>query len=84
MYIMGDWNARMQKAQNKTERKVIGKWTLEPEKTTVQELSEDVTWNRDRCIEFCLKQKLILASTRFKKTKEKTATFRTPGTIKTE
>ncbi len=84
MYIMGDWNARMQKAQNKTERTVIGKWTLEPEKSKVQELSEDVTWNRDRCIEFCLKQKLVLANTRFKKTKEKTATFRTPGTLETE
>ena len=84
MYIMGDWNARMQKAQNKAERKVIGKWTLEPEKTKVQELSEEVTWNRDRCIEFCFKQDLILANTRFKKTKEKTATFRTPGTLETE
>ena len=38
MYIMGDWNARMQKAQNKTERKVMGKWTLEPEKAKVQDL----------------------------------------------
>ena len=71
MYIMGDWNARMQKAQNKNERKVVGKWTLEPEKARVQELPEDVTWNRERCIEFCLKQKLIPANTRFKKTKEK-------------
>ena len=52
MYIMGDWNARMQKAQNKAERKVIGEWTLEAEKTKLQELSEDVTWNRDSCIEF--------------------------------
>ena len=84
MYIMGDWNARTQEALNKTDRKAIGNWTLEPEKTKVQELSEDVTWNRDRCIEFCLKQNLILANTKFKKTKEKTATFRTPGTIETE
>ena len=53
-------------------------------KTKVQEISEDVTWNRDRCIEFCLKQKLILANTGFKKTKEKTATFRAPGTLETE
>ena len=68
---MGDWNARMQKAQNKTERKVVGKWTLEPEKTKVQELCEEVTWNRDRCIEFCLKQELILANTKIEKREEK-------------
>ena len=78
-YIMGDFNARMQKHQNKEERRVFGKWTLEPEKTKVHELSEEVTWNRSRCIQYCLKHNLILSNTRFKKTKEKTATFRWPG-----
>jgi len=75
-YILGDWNARMQKQQNKEERKVFGQWTLEPDKTKVHELSEDVLWNRTRCIQFCLKHKFFLSNTKFKKTKEKTATYR--------
>ena len=66
----------MQKHQNKEERKVFGQWTLEPEKTKVHELSEDVLWNRTRCIHFCLKHKFFLTNTKFKKTKEKTATYR--------
>ena len=71
-YIMGDWNARMNKHQNKEERKVFGKWTLEPDKTKLHELCEDVLWNRTRCIKFCLKHKLLLTNTTFKKRKEKT------------
>ena len=33
-YILGDWNARMQKQQNKEEKKVFGKWTLEAGKSS--------------------------------------------------
>ena len=69
----------MQKQQNKKERKVLGRWTLEPEKAKVHELSEEVTWNRERCIQFCLRHRMLLANTKFQKTKEKTATFRIPG-----
>ena len=79
LYILGDWNARMQKQQNKEERKVFGRWTLEPDKTKVQELSEEVTWNRQRCIEFCLKHNMYLTNTTFQKRIEKTSTFRKPG-----
>ena len=74
-YLMGDWNARMQKHQNKEERKVFGKWTLEPEKTRVQDLSDDVTWNRNRCIQFCLKHNLFVSNTKFQKTNENTASI---------
>ena len=45
-YILGDWNARMQKQQNKEEAKVFGKWTLEPQKCKVHELSDRVQWNK--------------------------------------
>jgi hypothetical protein len=76
---MGDWNARMQKHQNKIERTVFGKWTLEPEKAKVHKLSEEVFWNRTRCINFCIQHKLILTNTFFKKTIDKTATYRYVG-----
>ena len=52
-YLLGDWNARMQAQQSKEESKVFGKWTLEPEKCKVHELSDAVKWNRRRCIQFC-------------------------------
>ena len=81
-YILGDWNARMQKQQNSEEAQVFGKWTLEPEKTKVHELSEEVQWNRNRAIQFCRKHKFILANTKFQKVKEKIATFRPPSTIR--
>ena len=45
-YILGDWNARMQKHQHQTERQVFGKWTFEPEKAQVHKLTEHVTSNR--------------------------------------
>ena len=76
-YILGDWNARMQKHQNKEEFQVFGKWTLEPEKTNVHELSEEVQWNRNRCIQFCQKHKLILSNTKFQKTKQKNSNIQT-------
>jgi exonuclease III len=75
-YILGDWNARMQAQQSKEESKVFGKWTLEPDKCKVHELSDAVKWNRRRCIQFCQKHKLFLANTNFKKIPGKTATFR--------
>ena len=63
IYLMGDWNARMQAHQNKIERTVFGKWTLEPDKAKVHELAEEVIWNRTRCINFCIQHKLILTNT---------------------
>ncbi len=70
-YILGDWNARMQKQQNKEDAKVFGKWTFEPDKCKVHELSDNVQWNRRRCIQFCQKNNLLLANTIFKKAIEK-------------
>ena len=57
----------------------MGQWTFEPTKIKVHELSEHVTWNRNRCIEFCLKYNLALTNTYFKKNIEKTVTYRKVG-----
>ena len=52
---MGDWNARIRKARNKEERNIIGNWTLEPNTVSIHKQSENVTWNRSKCIDFCKK-----------------------------
>ena len=78
-YIMGDWNAKVRKARNKEERKAIGKLTFEPDKISIHKQSENVTWNRNKCIDFCLKYNLALSNTFFKKPIHKTATYRIIG-----
>lgn len=83
MYIMGDWNARMQRHISKTERMVFGKWTFDSRNIDVKDLADNVAWNRNRCINFCLQHKLILTNTLFKKPIEKTATHRIVGVIET-
>ena len=53
LLIGGDWNARIQKAQNSAEREIIGNHTFEPTTERVSTLPDDVKENRDKLMELC-------------------------------
>ena len=52
-YLIGDMNARIQKAEGRSERECIGPNTFEPESARVGNQSENVQQNRDLLIELC-------------------------------
>ena len=76
----GDFNARIQKATNSEERKIIGQWTFEPETARVHGRVEGVMENRNLLIEHCTSHNLTICNTWFKKPKCKTVTFKEIGT----
>ena len=63
----GDFNARIQKATNSEERKIIGQWTFEPETARVHGRVEGVMENRNLLIEHCTSHYLTICNTWFKK-----------------
>ncbi len=81
MYVVGDMNARIQKAEGRLEKEHIGKYTFEPETAEKpHERSQMVTENREKIITLCQTHKLRIMNTMFKKQKEKLATYRNVGT----
>ncbi len=81
IYIVGDMNARIQKAEGRLEKEHIGKYTFEPETAERPHLrSTMVNENREKLITLCQTHKLRVMSTMFKKQKEKLATYRNVGT----
>ena len=78
--LAGDLNARMQKATNRTEQHIMGKWTFEPETARIHGRTEGILENRNLLIELCTEFELILCNTYFKKQNTKLATFREVGT----
>ncbi len=81
IYIVGDMNARIQKAEGRLEKEHIGKYTFEPETAERPHLrSAMVSENREKLITLCQTHRLRVMSTMFKKQKEKLATYRNVGT----
>ena len=79
LYILGDMNARIQRAEGRREKEHIGKYTFEPE-TASSNRSEMVQKNRTRLINLCQTHGLRIMNTMFKKEKEKLATYAEVGT----
>ena len=79
-YLIGDMNARIQKAEGRMERECIGPNTFEPESARVGTQSENVQQNRDLLIELCQDQSLRLMNTFFHKPDHKLVTYRAVGT----
>ena len=67
-YVLGDMNARVQKAMSREESKIIGQYTFEPDTANPLSRSEEVIENRQMLIEFCETHQLLLVNTLFKKT----------------
>jgi exonuclease III len=79
LYIFGDLNARIQKAESNREKRYIGEYTFEPE-TANRNRSEQTQSNRRRIIKLCIDHNLRVMNTMFRKQKEKLATYREVGT----
>ncbi len=79
LYILGDMNARVQRAEGRREREHIGRYTFEPE-TASSNRSDMVQRNRTRLIELCQTHGLRLMNTMFKKEEDKLATYAEVGT----
>ena len=80
--ILGDMNARIQKAANNRERRYIGEHTFEPETCNIHGRSEGITENRNLMIDLCQEFDMRALNTCFRKTKDKLATFREVGTTR--
>ncbi len=81
LYLLGDMNARIQKAEGGMEKEHIGKYTFEPETAQrARDRSLMVRENRDKLITLCQTHKMRIMNTMFKKPKGKLATYREVGT----
>ena len=80
--ILGDFNARIQcrNNQNANETQVIGPHTFDKDNVDIDNRSEQVKWNRQILIDFCLEKHYIVANTWFQKQNHKLATFMEIGT----
>ncbi len=79
LYILGETNARIQKAEGRREEAHIGKYTFEPE-TASRTRSDMVQQNRSRLIHLCQTNNLRIMNTMLKKEKDKLATYAEVGT----
>ena len=77
--VMGDWNAKIQEADNEEEEKWIGPYTFGKGEETTWEQSEEVENNREHLLELCRKFELLLCNTLFHKHPSKLITWKTMG-----
>ncbi len=66
LYILGDMSARVQRAEGRSEKEHIGKYTFEPHAPT-RERSQMVRESMDKIINLCQTYKLRIMNTMFKK-----------------
>ena len=72
-------NARIQVAQTNQEKQHIGKHTFQPETANLEGQTEELQYSRNKLVNLCVQNDLILANTKFQKQKEKIATYRKIG-----
>ena len=84
VFIVGDFNARIQKAMNREERTHIGQHTFDPNSANPLSLPEDVFNNRHYLIDLCEQHDLKLMNTCFRKQNNKLATYRKVGAHRDE
>ena len=65
--IMGDWNARLQEAENEEEELWIGPHTFDRNNETTWQKSDEVSCNRELMLETCRTHNLVACNTKFEK-----------------
>ena len=76
VYTMGDFNARIQKADNTQEEKVIGQHTFDKQNIGITGQADDVADNRELFISHRLENNQFIANTWFQKQDKQLCTFR--------
>ncbi len=80
IYVLGDMNARIQKAEGTEEKKHIGEHTFEPGTANRGAQSLEVQENRAMLINMCKIHNMRLMNTMFRKQNKKLATYMEVGT----
>ena len=76
IYILADWNARLIYPTSVEEEEVMGKHTLHQNDDILLKFTESMRENRDIMMEFCMTNDMKVTSTMFRKTPDRTATYR--------
>ena len=76
---MGDWNAKIQEADNEEEEQWIGNHTFDKGEETTWQQTLGVEENREGLLEICRTFGLIICNTQFQKPPKHLATWRTMG-----
>ena len=78
VYVMGDFNARIQTKQDDSESP-IGPHTFDANRNKLDGQSEGAAENRSKFLAYCLNNKLNIANTFFQKSDLKVLTYAEPG-----
>jgi len=77
--ILGDFNARIQKARNREEKQYMGEHTFDKNNTNIYNRGEGVQENRELILDLCRKHNLVIGNTLFQKQEQNKATYREIG-----